>query len=427
MKKVIFFVILVIFMFLPTKVLATDLEPSYGDSVKICEYENHLQYKNSKDSNENKLIKLKSAIYYSPNSDKYELIYQGLKVDNEIKSYSIKSSDPIALIPRETLNKTKFKEMIEAYQCPSYAYFDLPDALGAIGEPKFFDEPTDEKFYLETKHKEKSWTITNAIRTFNFMSEQEKIINTMLDKYLAVKFSVYPDKSLEENPFCNNLKNKREDENGIVTEYITEIETQIKKQLIQSYFIHSDWQVEDIPDFMLNTNAFDKVASVVNTKFNSAYDSCQKVIENDQSLSEEQRQEYIGNVSENINDLAEGLGNYANFRIKSIEKYKIDWGGEEGCEGFLGSRECPTGTNCEPAYYLDLTLNIMKYGAIILTFALSTMDFIKATINQYKDQLKKSTTTAVKRLIAAIVIFFLPILINFILSLLGAYTTCKLS
>ena len=76
---------------------------------------------------------------------------------------------------------------------------------------------------------------------------------------------------------------------------------------------------------------------------------------------------------------------------------------------------------------MDLTLNIMKYGAVILVFALSTMDFIKATINQDKEQLKKSTTTAVKRLIAAIIIFFLPILINFILSLLGAYNTCGLN
>lgn len=92
------------------------------------------------------------------------------------------------------------------------------------------------------------------------------------------------------------------------------------------------------------------------------------------------------------------------------------------CEGFLGSKT----VNTDPAYYLNMALKVMKYMGIILAIVFSTIDFIKAITSQDKDLLKKATTTSVKRALYAVLIFFLPTLINFVLGLIGAYDTCGL-
>ena len=100
---------------------------------------------------------------------------------------------------------------------------------------------------------------------------------------------------------------------------------------------------------------------------------------------------------------------------------KVDIGefdGDETCEGFLGKKDDTT----SPAYYLHYALLVIRYLGIILAMALSVIDFFKAIFSQDKDLLKKATMTAVKRVIFAVIIFFIPIVLEFLLGLLGAYT-----
>ena len=69
----------------------------------------------------------------------------------------------------------------------------------------------------------------------------------------------------------------------------------------------------------------------------------------------------------------------------------------------------------------------MRYAAVLFVLIFSTIDFVKATVTQDKDALKKATVTSAKRLIIAIVIFFLPTLINFIMKIIGGYNTCGIN
>lgn len=68
---------------------------------------------------------------------------------------------------------------------------------------------------------------------------------------------------------------------------------------------------------------------------------------------------------------------------------------------------------------LNTVLIFMQYLGIILATVLSIMDFIQVIPTQNKDAIKKASTKAVTRLIIAIVIFFVPIIIDFILGLVG--------
>ena len=60
---------------------------------------------------------------------------------------------------------------------------------------------------------------------------------------------------------------------------------------------------------------------------------------------------------------------------------------------------------------------IEKIQAYVLV--LSTTDFIKAVAEQNNDALNKAIVTTVKRIVFAVMIFFLPILVDFILNILG--------
>ncbi|MDE5888420.1 MAG: hypothetical protein K2H20_00195, partial [Bacilli bacterium] len=76
------------------------------------------------------------------------------------------------------------------------------------------------------------------------------------------------------------------------------------------------------------------------------------------------------------------------------------------------------------ANFLQQIFTIMGYVAPLLCLVLSVFDFVKATASQDKDALMKATKRTAKRIVLAIVLFFLPTLINFLFPLLGWYGTC---
>ncbi len=98
----------------------------------------------------------------------------------------------------------------------------------------------------------------------------------------------------------------------------------------------------------------------------------------------------------------------------------------------LGKLSCNTvfknndGTYNNFYYLFWNVLKIMKYAAIGLTLGLSLMDFIKVISSGDKDELKKATNRSIKRLIIGVIIFFVPTLLNFVLNIIGDYTTCNL-
>ena len=68
---------------------------------------------------------------------------------------------------------------------------------------------------------------------------------------------------------------------------------------------------------------------------------------------------------------------------------------------------------------LSTTLKFMQYIGVILALVLSTIDFIKVVPTQDKDAIKKASSKAFTRLVIAIIIFFVPIILDFILELVG--------
>ena len=118
------------------------------------------------------------------------------------------------------------------------------------------------------------------------------------------------------------------------------------------------------------------------------------------------------------------------FLVEKIEAKEVS------NEGIVEYRLAKSGSNADCKKldakgkflaFLQELFNIMKYAGTILCLVLSTMDFIKAAASQDKEALKKAAQTSLKRLALAMVLFFIPTLINFLFPLLGWNGTCGIS
>ena len=95
-------------------------------------------------------------------------------------------------------------------------------------------------------------------------------------------------------------------------------------------------------------------------------------------------------------------------------------GSSAACNSLFGN---PT-VSGSVASYIQLALNIMKYLGIILCIVLTIADFAKAVFGEDKDMLKSLTKKGLTRLFYAVALFFLPIIVKTILTLVGIYDTC---
>lgn len=133
-------------------------------------------------------------------------------------------------------------------------------------------------------------------------------------------------------------------------------------------------------------------------------------------------EEKVSSTEENWGDVEEVKKEITNaFANISFNVTKLgDFNVTPYCDSFLGD----SGKNGTPAYYLQFVFNLMKYIAIVLLFVLTIAEFAKAMVSNNQDAMKKAIQTTIKRLIIAIVIFFLPIIIDFIFKILGIYSRC---
>lgn len=93
---------------------------------------------------------------------------------------------------------------------------------------------------------------------------------------------------------------------------------------------------------------------------------------------------------------------------------------QQNCESLLGSPYAKGGPTegASPAYYLTFAFKIVRYVAIIILIVISIMDMLSAVTSHDNDQIKKATSKIIKRLIICILIFLLPGLLEWILSVI---------
>lgn len=107
----------------------------------------------------------------------------------------------------------------------------------------------------------------------------------------------------------------------------------------------------------------------------------------------------------------------------SLDGEYADGKEKENCDAIFGD------PNKEGSFanYLQQIFNVFKYLAPSLVIVLSIIEFVKAIVSDDKDALMKATKKTGKRIILALLLFFIPGLINFLFHILGWYGTCGIS
>lgn len=117
-------------------------------------------------------------------------------------------------------------------------------------------------------------------------------------------------------------------------------------------------------------------------------------------------------------------GNYGNISGTDVSGDKVN----VDCETIFGSKEDPNSLR----YLIDEILMYPKILVPILLILLGVLDFGKAVIASKEDQMKKAQETFVKRIIAAVAIFFIPLFIDLLMELADivwagtGYSSCGL-
>ena len=173
-----------------------------------------------------------------------------------------------------------------------------------------------------------------------------------------------------------------------------------------------------IPDFIANSEAYQSIYDNVEEEFNKTKQEALQDAEQDLSSGNITQEEYdniLNNWNQiNVQNVVDGTTEALDFIKRDSVQNNLEWEANS-CDSILGSTENPN----EPAYYLNFAFNILKYAAIVVLFVFTILDFAKATTSDKDDALKKALQSTIKRIIICIIIFFLPTLINFVLSLLG--------
>jgi hypothetical protein len=96
---------------------------------------------------------------------------------------------------------------------------------------------------------------------------------------------------------------------------------------------------------------------------------------------------------------------------------------DEECEALFGDPE----DSDSFAFLLQRVFNIMKYAGPLLCIIFSCIDFVKVVVSDDKDAMSKTIKKCLTRVVLALVLFFIPTVINFLFPLLGFYGTCGIN
>lgn len=219
----------------------------------------------------------------------------------------------------------------------------------------------------------------------------------------------------KEYMFCNGYNSYLEVETcELVREYLNE---NYSNYSISNQTLKSTASISNIgQDDMTQTDVKDTFVEIEKEK----EDACDET----SSSYDPEKCNILGTASDAILDQAEdqGITKEEMYKYKELEVSPIS-PSIGTCDSLLGSTSCPSGQNCEPAFYIQVIFNVMKYVAIILLIVMSILDFLGAVGSSDDGAMKKAANKCIVRLILCVLIFLLPTVLEFIFTFMKMYTT----
>lgn len=253
------------------------------------------------------------------------------------------------------------------------------------GDNGYYDSSTEQNNDCDDENIEKARKEYNNIR------------KTMVKEYESMKKTVQAQTDLEE---LRKLESEYLGSDGKVFQLGNQAREDIQKLI-------TEWPC-DLPQSTVEgwMEALTTNISSETKKINRAFEKkLNELARADQTHTSEEKQEYKQELKRNVNDTQEAV---ERIRVAAEEFLtQLDKGSaiSESCSGILSPS------------FVDLIEEILGYIRIIvpiLVIVLGTLDFTKAVFAEEKDELSKATSKFTKRCIMAVVVFFVPTILSFL-------------
>lgn len=331
------------------------------------------------------------------------------KGKNEFLGYVLGSKDKLenyskvsnSMIYSEFEYFSKVKDQVYGVGCPKYLLFNDKEgfylsmgklSLGKVGS-NFDPQGSNSGYALYVLDEEKY----NYQQCYNFtiskISELESNFASVTSELVPKLDGYIKDKNL--------TKDKAQEINRTYNQKIDAIRDEFSKR---------DKLKVSCTDYeKLQIMLEEKANSLVNLQKNDVGIPFKNAVNSSSLMSDEEKKEVLGENQEIIDNARDELKKLSKLEFTSIT------GTNPGCEDIFGSADDANSIR-------SLINTIMTYVKIIVPILLivfGCLDFGKAVIASDQEALKKAQSAFVKRVIAAVLIFFLPMLINLVMDIIN--------
>lgn len=362
-----------------------------GECLLVCNYKQVTQVKNINNSGKKSSRNL--SVYYYFDGD-WEIKWYGL--DNTEHVYSKKKNAFDKVFPDKIL---KTGVNADNFVCPKNGYIDI-NWFSGNNEICFDNDGSTCK------------NSSNVGTSFGKDSGSDAFVSTTNDYNFEADIDQYINSSsFTDITLQDIIDGKYTNDENLADNF----EADFKTNYLSGH---------NPASFIRNTSSYQNFGVLFANKYQ----------EHKELLKEEAEREFQnGNITQEERDkVVTTLDNMGDNLAEAVERRKQQMENNNGkviydsmnCSVLLGDPDDPNHES--PAYWLQFCLNIIKYIGIVALLGLSTSDFFKALVQDDKDALKKATITTVKRFIFVVLLFFLPIIVEVLMKLVGAYGTCNI-
>lgn len=207
----------------------------------------------------------------------------------------------------------------------------------------------------------------------------------------------------------------------ILNNFVSEINTHISKLdgFLNEYFCKevTNQITKDLQDYQTKkNNDINRLKEILDQKKEAVK---QQYIQNGDQASADKMDEFQ-QQTDNAADTGKSHSDAVISGIQDSVLENINFGSDVDaeCQAILGNL----------VDIIQDVFNVIKIAAPILLLFFGTLDFAKAVISSDNDAIKKATSSFIKRVVAAVAIFFLPFLIEWIFTLIDIEgTLCGIS
>ncbi len=278
---------------------------------------------------------------------------------------------------------------MDNFECPSLLYRDIGGLQGEFCM-------TDDFSFCKSKEGVGTNFDQEFSLTYNFESYLVKVKDYVVD-HLAEE---------EETIYNNLVAGNSEANEAIYKRMLNNVVTFL------GFYADGD----DMLPFVENNELYVQIYTSLNKAFDDSYADVKNQIQNDENLSEEQKDAAL----ESLEELSVNTNAAFNSTIQDLTGNKSTFVAPANCESLLGDVSDDGST----AYYLQMILDVMRYVAIAAVIVLTIVDYLKALASNDSDAVKKTSSKTLKRIVLAVIIFLIPVLLNYVFELVGITSDC---